>query len=262
MQFDYSRALESIDAAYRRYVDMFRSDGGNLFDLLELKDIHTARVVENIAAIASSHTEDPFLRYCCMASARLHDVGRFEQLKTYGTFRDSQSIDHAQLSYRIMSENRWLDGMEGAKCILDAVLFHNRRELPENIDAATEFVANALRDADKLDIFNVLEERVKNTDWEKDCSAFWNLPVAGLPNGAVVSAIRKGLPVDYRDIKSLSDFVLIQIGWMINELHFSQSRRICRERGHLEFRKAFLQKLTGGGVTDELCDLADGALQH
>jgi hypothetical protein len=43
---------------------------------------------------------------------------------------------------------------------------------------------------------------------------------------------------------------------MISGLEFATSRRLCAERGHLEFRRAFLKELTGEAVVDELCDLA------
>lgn len=257
---DFKEILNTIDTRYRKHVDSFRSPDGSLAELLELKDLHTARVVENILEIASRHAPDRFISFCCAASARLHDVGRFEQLRSYGTFRDSDSIDHALLSRRIVEREKWLDGVPGAECILDAVLFHNRRELPPELDDATLFVSNAVRDADKLDIFTVLEDRVKNTDWRKDCSAFWNLPVSAPPNPTVVETIRSGRSVDYRDIKSLSDFVLIQVGWMIEGLHFAATRRMCKERGHLEFRRQFLGQISGDSSALGLCDLAAAAL--
>ncbi len=34
--------------------------------------------------------------------ALLHDIGRFEQLRIYNTFRDIDSIDHAELGIKIL----------------------------------------------------------------------------------------------------------------------------------------------------------------
>ena len=116
--------------------------------------------------------------------------------------------------------------------------------------------SHAVRDADKLDIFRVLEDQVAHTDWRGDSRAFWNLAVSALPNPAVVECIEKGEPVDYQNIKSLSDFVLIQVGWMISGLHFATSRRLCRERNHLAFRRDFLHQLTASPAIDRVCDMA------
>ena len=80
------------------------------------------------------------------------------------------------------------------------------------------------------------------------------------PNPEVAEAIRAGRPVEYQKIKSLADFVLIQVGWMVNGLEYDTSRRICRERGHLAYRRQFLHELTDSTMIDELCDLASARL--
>ena len=136
------------------------------------------------------------------------------------------------------------------------MLFHNRRELPEGLDPLTLAAAQTVRDADKLDIFRVLEDQVAKTDWRHDCKAFWNLPTTARPNPDVLAAIRERRPVAYQDIKSLADFVLIQVGWIISDLAYATSRRLCAERGHLAYRRDFLHQLTDDPAIDELCDLA------
>ena len=101
----------------------------------------------------------------------------------------------------------------------------------------------------------MLEHQVATTDWRHNCKAFWNLPTQAAPNPAVVEAIRAGRPVDYQNIMTLADFVLIQVGWMRSGLHYATSRRLCAERGHLAFRRDFLHQLTDDPAVDELCDL-------
>ena len=117
-----------------------------------------------------------------------------------------------------------------------------------------------MRDADKLDIFRVLEDQVAHADWRRDARAFWNLRADAAPNPAVVEAVASTRPVDYQDIRSLADFVLVQVGWMVSGLHFATARRLCRARGHLAFRRAFLHELTDDAAVDRLCDLAASAL--
>ena len=129
-----------------------------------------------------------------------------------------------------------------------------------HIDPLTLAAAQTVRDADKLDIFRVLEDQVAKTDWRHDCKAFWNLPTTARPNPDVLAAIRERRPVAYQDIKSLADFVLIQVGWMVSGLEYATSRRLCAARGHLAYRRHFLHQLTDAPVVDELCDLAEKAL--
>ncbi len=249
---DYAAILSLYDA----YVDTFRASDGALPRMMRLKRTHTAFVVDNAAKIADAEAFAPELKTAALIAALLHDTGRYEQLRRYNTFRDSESVDHAVFSYNIVKEKGWIQD----KGILDAVLFHNRRDLPSELDERTFLLAHTVRDADKLDIFRVLEEEIAATDWRTDSRAFWNLAIDRAPNPAVVDAIAARHPVDYQNIQSLADFVLIQVGWMVSGLHFATSRRLTAERGHLVFRRDFLHKLTKDPAIDLLCDLAQSEL--
>ena len=218
--------IQRLTELYDAYVDTFRGADGELPPMMRLKRIHTTHVVENARAIAAGEGFDAETARVCDAAALLHDTGRYEQLRRYNTFRDSDSVDHAVFSHDIVVEKGWLDGDPQREAILTAVLVHNRRDVPDNLDLLTNAAVHTVRDADKLDIFRVLE------------------------------AIRASRPVDYQDIKTLADFVLIQVGWMVCGLRYPTSRRLCAERGHLAFRRSFLHELTDDPAVDEICDLA------
>ena len=264
--------LEVLTRLYDAYVDAYREADGKLPAMMQLKRTHTAFVVKNAGLIADGEGFSSEERDVSLAAALLHDTGRYEQLRRYNTFRDSESVDHAVFSHDIVKAKGWLDQVKGVKgggeqwkdSVLKAVLYHNRRDLPPEIEQSNDpghrtllgAAAHTVRDADKLDIFRVLEDQVAHTDWRGDSRAFWNLAVSAPPNPAVVECIEKGEPVDYQNIKSLSDFVLIQVGWMISGLHFATTRRLCRERNHLVFRRDFLHQLTDSPAIDRVCDMA------
>ena len=266
--------LSGLTGLYDAYVDSFRGPDGRLPAMMQLKRTHTAFVVKNAEAIADGEGFAPAVREVALAAALLHDTGRYEQLKRYDTFKDSDSVDHAVLSRDVVLSMGWLDrvGADSAwrDAVLKAVLYHNRRDLPEGVLSPRtvpvagldllSVAAHTVRDADKLDIFRVLEDRVAHSDWRGDSRAFWNLSVSAPPNPSVVACIEGGLPVDYQQIASLADFVLVQVGWMVSDLQFATSRRLCRERGHLAFRRDFLHRLTDSPAIDRLCDLAEGRL--
>ena len=252
--------LQVLSGLYDAYVDTYRGHDGILPPMMQWKLGHTRKVVEAACAIAKGEGFDAPTARACEAAALLHDTGRYEQLRVYNTFRDSDSVDHAVFSHDIVKEKGWLDGWEDKDAILAAVLYHNRREIPEGLDPLTLACSRTVRDADKLDIFRVLEDQIATTDWRHDAKAFWNLPTTAAPNPVVAEAIREGRPVDYQNIKSLADFVLIQVGWMVSGLEYATSRRLCAARGHLAYRRHFLHQLTDAPVVDELCDLAEKAL--
>ena len=249
--------FDGLKSRYLAYVDTFRAPDGRLGEMLELKLQHTMRVVENATLIADGERFDAECRRAALAAALLHDTGRYEQLTKYDTFNDAESIDHAVLSHSLVKRFGWVDGRADCDAVLAAVLYHNRKEIPNGLDRVTETASHTVRDADKLDIFRVLEERVATTDWRSDARAFWNLKAGEPPSPAVIDAIRAGQSVDYSKIKTLADFVLIQVGWMISGLRYGVSRRICAERGHLAFRRRFLREIGGGAEADAICDLAE-----
>ena len=276
--------LDELTRLYDAYVDTYREADGKLPVMMQLKRAHTGFVVKNAELIADGEGFTPEEREVAVAAALLHDTGRYEQLKRYNTFQDSKSVDHAVFSHDIVVEKGWLEKVlnqvEGGRlkveqwkdAILKAVLYHNRRDLPKEIDRPSSnlqpsasnlllsVASHTVRDADKLDIFRVLEDRVENTDWRSDTRAFWNLAVSAPPNPVVVECIEKGEPVDYQNIKSLSDFVLIQVGWMISGLHFATARHLCRDRKHLAYRRSFLHRLTDSPEIDCVCDIAERVL--
>lgn len=248
---------EDLTRLYDAYVDTFRDADGRLPEMMQLKRTHTAFVVENARLIADGEGFSSEAREAALAAALLHDTGRYEQLRRYNTFRDSESVDHAVFSHAIVREKGWTDD----PAVLDAVLWHNRRELPAQMEALTALVAHTVRDADKLDIFRVLEDMILHTDWRSDSRAFWNLAVSEPPNPAVVANIARGDAVDYQEIRSLSDFVLIQVGWMVSGLHFATARRLCADRKHLAFRRDLLHRLSSDPSVDRICDLAETRLE-
>lgn len=93
----------------------------------------------------------------------LHDIGRFEQIRRFGTFVDSHSVDHAELSGDILFREGLIDRFskeglpEDWQTIAEtAIRQHNKLKLPDTLEARTRRFAEILRDADKTDIFRVI----------------------------------------------------------------------------------------------------------
>lgn len=126
---------------------------------IRLKIEHTLRVAElceNIAESIGLNDEDINLAWIL---GLLHDVGRFEQIKRYGTFNDLKSLDHAKLGASILfDEGRIQDYIEDHSednLIRIVIESHNSYRIPEDISERCRTFSNILRDADKIDIFKV-----------------------------------------------------------------------------------------------------------
>lgn len=84
--------------AFRNYVAQYNAQD----EKVKLKIDHTYRVAalcEQIAQSISLSSDDVDIAWF---SGLLHDVGRFEQLRWFGTFNDAQSIDHAMYGAEIL----------------------------------------------------------------------------------------------------------------------------------------------------------------
>jgi putative nucleotidyltransferase with HDIG domain len=155
--FDQKQAT----AVFTSYAD--RYDTGNTLILHKIQ--HTFRVAqlaERYAGALGMCASDMDLAWFL---GLLHDIGRFEQVRRFGTFVDSQSVDHAQLSGDILFVDGLIESFPNEGLPKDwreiaetAIREHNKLELSDTLDERTRCFAEILRDADKTDIFRVISE--------------------------------------------------------------------------------------------------------
>lgn len=256
--------LATLTRRYDAYVDSFRDDASTLPQMLQLKLDHTLKVVEDAKRIMAGEawSEDAYV--LGEACALMHDVGRYSQLKEFGTFQDSKSIDHAVRGVEVIEAERLLDGLEESerKKILTSVALHNKKSVPATLDGETAGLVHLVRDADKLDIFRVMEVAIGDGSLERNPEIAWELQVKGPPTPEIVEAVRQGRSVSYALVKSLSDFVLIQVGWLIGGLHYPSALRLASERRVLEYRETFLKTLSADPGVDLCCHAARAYLSE
>lgn len=211
-------------------------------DMIRLKIAHTGRVVENARRIMQSSAFPNAWKGAGEIAAWLHDVGRFKQFCKYQTFSDSKSINHALLSCSEILQNDWLEACspDCRDVILKAVAYHNLKALPPDLDAHEAAVINLVRDADKLDIFTLLEQAVTSGYLAEHPEVYWGLPFTAPLSQKVAQAIESALPVDYKDIQSFADFVFIQVAWCNGGLYFPASCALTLERKCIPFRCDYL----------------------
>ncbi len=250
--------LETLTRRYHAYVDSFRGASGALSDMMQLKLEHTLCVVDDARRIMEGEAWAEGARVMGEACALLHDSGRYSQLKEFGTFQDSKSIDHAKRGVQVIAGQRWLDETtdEEWKTVLAAVALHNKRRISPTVSPELASFVHLVRDADKLDIFRVMESAVKDGSLESNPEIAWDLQVKGAPSPDVVASVRLGRSVSYASIRTLSDFVLIQVGWLIGGLHYPTAIRLASERKALEFRETFLKTLSDDPGVDACCKAA------
>lgn len=159
--------------------DDYVKDYDSSDEKIKLKIEHTYRVSELCEKIARSLGLNDEEVNIAWLTGMLHDIGRFEQVKTYGTFNDFKSVNHAKLGAKILfNEGKIRDFISDTTeddLIKKVIENHNAYKLPEDISNRCKMFSNILRDADKIDIFkvniivpteevyNVTKEEVRNS---------------------------------------------------------------------------------------------------
>lgn len=220
-----------VTEAFRSYTARYDIED----EKIRLKVVHTVRVAEiseRIAASLGLSQRDVDLAW---AAGMLHDIGRFEQVKRYGTFRDALSVDHAKFGADLLFRGGLLtafggdDMEEEERDILEtSIRQHNRYRTDPDLSERQTMFCDILRDADKIDIIRVNIESTPEAVYgvsgtELRCSTV---------TPAVMENFRQEVCVS-RDIrKTPADSLLGHISFMF-ELVYPESVRIAREQGYI-----------------------------
>lgn len=225
MKIDRQRALSAFEK-YTRDYDI--SD-----EKVKLKIDHTYRVCSLCEQIAAQSGFDEKERELAWLTGLLHDVGRFEQLRRYGTFIDAQSIDHAEFGADILfKQGKIRDYVEDDSedgLLEKAVRCHSAYRVPESNTPRERRFADLLRDADKIDILKVnvivpIEEIYNVTTYDlKHCKVTEEVMQAFYEEHCILRNLKK-TPVDN---------VVGHIS-LVYELVYPISCKLVHEQGYLD----------------------------
>lgn len=201
---------------------------------IRLKKNHSERVVKEILWIADQLNLDDDARDLAGVMALFHDIGRFEQYDRFRTFADHKSENHAELGVKILQHHRVLDCLppDRADLICRVIAYHNRAVLPENETEECLFYARLLRDADKLDIWQVLIDHYQRHGRDDNPAVELGLPDTPGMSDRVYDMVVNAKIVQARDMRNLNDFKLLQIGWVF-DINFAPALQRVRDRGYV-----------------------------
>lgn len=235
MTIDRDRARAAFDA----YVAAYDPENPRI----ALKVLHTLRVAQLAQQIATGIDlceQDVDLAWLC---GLLHDMGRFEQVRRWNTFRDADSTSHAHLGEEVLfgprerlgkpigggAQPRVRDFVAGEAedaVIRMAVRHHSDYRLPDELDERARLFCDITRDADKIDILYVANLDTPET--MLGCSA------DALLDSALSSEATKAFDERrcmLRDERSQPADFLVSFACFAFELAFAPSRAIMREQG-------------------------------
>jgi hypothetical protein len=225
--------LLKIKTLFNGYVSSFYTGREQHDAAIRIKEVHTRNVALEILDIAGTLGMDAEERSTAETTAVLHDIGRFEQFARYHTYSDAKSEDHAALGVRVTKDRGVLEALDPSDrdLVLFTTLNHNKAALPEKGGDRQLFFLRLLRDADKIDILNVV-----TAEYSKGSTS--EVLKIGLPDTAgisdrIVRSLAGGRLARAEDMQTFNDFKLLQMSWVF-DLNFPRTFEIVRQRKYLE----------------------------
>ena len=202
--------LEKEVLEFNKYVKNYDMEDENILR----KYKHSFRVMNYSRQIAKSLALDLSQIELATLIGLLHDIGRFEQHRIYQTYSDINSVDHANLGVEILKENNYIENyikdIEKQNIVINAIYYHNKLEIGNNLDKESSLFAKIIRDADKLDIIST--------------QAVNQIPEGVIGNIEVLNNIYEKKVCDNSKIANEADVVIKMLSW-IYDLNFNYSYR-------------------------------------
>lgn len=224
---------------------------------IKLKIDHTYRVAGLCQRIAESlGLSEPDVDIAWLLGM-LHDIGRFEQIRRFGTFNDAQSVDHAEFGADLLFKEGLIrkfaegyyeecelarSGNEEAEQIIKnneyhnkdtgllemAIRQHNKYRVKEDLTERQRMFCDILRDADKVDIFKV------NADIPM--GIIYDVTTEELKNGIITKEVLESFYKKETVLKSVRrsavDHIVGHIS-LLFELVYKESYRQAKEQGYV-----------------------------
>jgi len=214
--------IEILKETFKNYVQNY--------DMNELaiirKYYHSYRVMDLCIFIANNNNFNKKDMEISILVGLLHDYARFEQWNKYKTYSDMKSIDHGDLAVEKLFDNNEIKNYclneEYYDEIYDAIKYHNKMKILDDISAHNKLICKVIRDADKLDIFYLLGT-------EKNLMKQDNSLISEKIKGDFYS--HKLL--NRKDVKSKNDNILLNLS-MVYDLNFKCSFEYIKENNLID----------------------------
>ena len=195
--------IKLINEEFNKYVSNFNPNEGRI----KLKIDHIKRVSKKCNEIAQNLKLNENEIKLAETIGLFHDIGRFEQAKIYNTFSDKDSVNHAELSVKVLFEENLIEKFKIDRKYYDiikvAILNHNKNKIEDGLTEEELLYSKIIRDADKLDIYYT----ICNYDFE---SIFWYQKFdCNEISDTIMQQFINSHSINYADIKSNADQILI-----------------------------------------------------
>ena len=213
---DYEQVKNAFDSYYQSYQDI-SDDIRHKYD----HSYRVAHLMEMIAKRLGYLDSDIIL---ARTIGLLHDIGRFEQLKQTKSFKDKQ-FDHAKYAVTYLFELGHIKDFVTTRkydtIIKEAIDCHNQYELDPKIHEESLPFCKMIRDADKIDIYEV-------------CALYYEDTYDGVISPEVEKEFQEEHPIHKSKVKTSSDSVLQMMAY-VYDFNYDESFDMLVETDNFGF---------------------------
>ena len=216
------------------YMKSFYTDDEEVQRGILIKENHTGYVTSNCVELAKHLKLNHHDVELAEIIGLFHDVGRFRQYSIYKTFNDADSEDHADLAIKVIDELDFFKKLstEDFEIVKFSIQQHNKKEIAPSDDERKILFAKIIRDADKLDIYRVLEPFFAQENADKMPNFIKGAQIADISDD-FVEHFAKGEQADYREIRTNGDRKIVRLMWIYN-VNYAWTMKKIVERGFIE----------------------------
>jgi len=228
------KILKEMHAWMADYMKSFYTEDEEVQQGILLKEKHTGYVTANCVELARHLKLNQHDTDLAEIIGLFHDVGRFRQYSIYKTFNDADSEDHADLGIKVIGELDFFKKLSRAdfELVEFAIQQHNKKEVAPSDDTKKILFAKIIRDADKLDIYRVLEPFFAQENADKMPKFIKGVQIAEISD-AFVEHFAEGEQADYREIRTNGDRKIVRLMW-VYDINFAWTLKKIVERGFIE----------------------------
>lgn len=206
---------------FKEYVYNFDINDMNIMK----KYYHSLRVEKICDQIARKENYNDTELELAKVIGLLHDYGRFLQWTKYHTYKDRDSIDHADLGVKLLFEDndifKYYKDINKYEIIMNSIKYHNKLDIPSNLSNDNIKFCKLIRDADKLDILYMFSSK----------------ELIFIEDGNVTSAVKDSFDnenlVNLKDQKTESDNIIKTLAF-IYDLNYKTSLKYLADNKIVE----------------------------
>jgi putative nucleotidyltransferase with HDIG domain len=244
-----SEDFKKLVARFKAYYESLVVPDQLTQEHIDLKVKHTYHVISNTMYIARKlGLSEPAIQLA-KTIALVHDIGRFQQFITFGTFDDRLSVNHADLGVKILHESDFFSGIPDTALhaiIMQSILNHNIPRINPNLEERVLLFSSLIRDADKLDIWEILTIRdvvFKILDQES--------PDTYEVSDEIYNCYQAGQVVPDIYAETMNDYRLLRLSW-IYDMNFPPTFGLIIKR---DYATKILAKIPPSLKKDEIANI-------